>query len=285
MGERRVKFFKSKFFLISVAVLVLIVVLTAVLSAIGLPAPLRSVVKTAAKPFEWCGSKIGAAADGFVRAFTEYDQLKEENQALRDALDAAEDQSRENEVLREENAWLKEYLKLATDHPEFSLTDARIIGREAGNTGSVLTLDRGKVHGIKNKMAVITEDGLLGYVKETGLDWCKVVTVVQTASSVGVYTERTGAQGIAEGNADLSSSGTCRMTYIDPGSDIRLGDRVYTEGGSGSLYPSGLLLGTVEALEADEATRMLVATIRPAVDLSDPAGISRVMIISGYEVE
>ncbi len=276
------KFFKSKFFVISVIVLVGIIALTAILSAADLPAPLRSVTKTVAKPFEWCGSKIAAAADGFVSTFTKYDELKAENQALKEALDSAEDASRENEVLRAENAWLKEYLRLATDHPEFSLTDARVIGREASNGSSVLTLDRGSVHGVKNKMSVITEDGLLGYVKETGLDWCKVVTVVETASSVGVYTERTGASGIAEGNADLSNEGLCRMTYIDPEADIRIGDRVITAGGSGSLYPPGLLLGTVEALEADENARLLVATVRPAVNFDDPSCYSRVMIISGY---
>ncbi len=279
------KFFKSKFFLISVIVLAGVIILTALLSAADLPAPLRSVTKTVAKPFEWCGSKIAAAADGFVSTFTKYDDLKAENEALREALESAEDGARENEVLRAENAWLKEYLRLATDHPEFSLTDARVIGRESGNGESVLTLNRGSVHGIKNKMSVITENGLVGYVKETGLDWCKVVAVIETASSVGVYTERTGATGIAEGNADLSDDGLCRMTYIDADADIRIGDRVYTAGGSGSLYPPGLLLGTVEALEADEDARMLVALVRPAVDFSDSDDLSRVMIISGYDKE
>ena len=276
------KFLKSRFFWISTAVLAGLIVLTAVLGALGFPAPVRSAAKTLATPFTYCASKVGVAVDGFVSAFTRYDELLEENEELRAALDSAEDESRENEVLREENAWLKKYLKLAVDHPEFLLTDATVIGGDAGNGPAVLTLNRGLVHGVKTKMSVITEDGLLGYVKEVGADWCKVVTVVETASSVGVYTERTGARGIAEGNADLSSDGCCRMTYIDATADIRIGDRVFTEGGSGSLYPPGLLLGTVEALEADEATRTLVATVRPSVDFSEESLLCRVMIIRGY---
>ena len=48
---------------------------------------------------------------------------------------------------------------------------------------------------------------------------------------------------------------------------------------------AGLLLGTVESLEADENTRMLVATVRPAVDFSDRNALRRVMIIRGYGTE
>ena len=279
------KFLKTKLFWIAAAVLAVVIALTAILGALGLPAPLRSAAKTLATPFTYLGTKVSDAVDGFVGAFTRYEELEAENEELRAALDSMEDEARENQVLREENAWLKQYLKLAVDHPEFLLTDASVIAHEAGNSATVLTLNRGSVHGVKNKMSVITEDGLLGYVKEVGLDWCKVLTVVETASSVGVYTDRTGARGIAEGNADLSSDGTCRMTYIDPTADIRLGDCVYTEGGEGSLYPPGLLLGTVESLEADENTRMLVATVRPAVDFSDRNALRRVMIIRGYGTE
>ncbi|MBR2354576.1 MAG: rod shape-determining protein MreC [Clostridia bacterium] len=279
------KFLKSRFFIVTVIVTVCLIAATAILGAIGLPAPLRSAVKTVSTPFVWCGNKIGEAVDGFVGAFTRYDELEAENEALREALDSMEDESRENEVLKAENEWLKSYLRMATDHPEFSLTDARVIARETSSAVTVLTLDRGRVHGVKNKMSVITDRGLLGYVKETGLDWCKVVTVVQTASSVGVYTDRTGVEGVAEGNASLSGSGVCHMTYIEPGADIRVGDCVYTKGGEGSLYPPGLLLGTVENLAADESTRMLVATVKPAVDFSDPMSFKRVMIISGYGTE
>ncbi len=276
------KFLKSRFFIVSVLLMAGLIAVTAILGAIGLPAPLRSAVKTVSTPFVWCGNKIGAAVDGFVGAFTRYDDLMAENEELRTALADMENESRENEVLRAENEWLKSYLKIATEHPEFSLTDARVTARETGSAVTVLTLNRGRVHGVKNQMSVITEEGLLGYVKETGLDWCKVVTVVQTASSVGVYTDRTGVEGVAEGNASLSGSGVCRMIYIETGADIRIGDCVYTKGGEGSLYPPGLLLGTVESLDVDEGARMLVATVRPAVDFSDPAALARVMIISGY---
>ena len=72
------------------------------------------------------------------------------------------------------------------------------------------------------------------------------------------------------------------MTYIDAEADIRVGDLVYTNG-SGSMYPAGLLLGKIVAIEADEATRSLVAEIEPAVDFTAIDRIDRLVIVCGYK--
>jgi rod shape-determining protein MreC len=72
------------------------------------------------------------------------------------------------------------------------------------------------------------------------------------------------------------------MTYIDASADIKVGDKVYT-GGNGTIYPAGLLIGTVSAIEADEYTRTLIAHVEPAVVFSDINSTSRVMIITGYD--
>ncbi|MBQ8141507.1 MAG: rod shape-determining protein MreC [Clostridia bacterium] len=276
------KFYKSKFFVICLAVAVLLVLIPSALSIFGYTDIVRSALKTAAKPFEWCASKAADAVSGFVGVFTEYDDLKAENEELRAALEAAENDEYEKEVLREENDWLKSYLKMKTDHPSLLLTDAAIVAREAGNYSTVLTLNRGSVHGIKKNMPVITADGVFGYVSEAGLDWCKVVSIVETASSVSAYTDRGGAVGVVEGDSLLRGDGQCRMIHIDAESDIKIGDKVYT-GGTGNIYPDGLLIGTVVSIEANESDRTLVAVVEPAVDFSDINATSRVMIITGYD--
>lgn len=275
------KFYKSKFFIICVAVAIVLVLVPSALSVFGYTDLVRSGLKTVAKPFEWCGSKVSGAVSGFVSVFTEYDKLKEENAALREALENAENEAYEREVVQAENDWLKSYLKVKTDHPEFAITDATIVSRQAGNYATVLTLNRGTVHGIKRNMSVITADGVFGYVSEAGLDWCKVVSLVETASSVSAYTDRTGTVGVVEGDSLLREDGLCRMTYIDASADIKVGDRVYT-GGNGKIYPDGLLIGTVTSIEADEYSRTLVAHIEPAVDFSDINATNKVMIITGY---
>lgn len=263
--------------------MLVLVLVPSAFAAFGQTDLLRSALVTVTKPLSWCGSVMADAVNGFTDIFTDYDRLKTENNALREELEALKSAQHDTDVIQNENDWLKNYLNFHTEHPNYLLTDAHVIGREANNYATVFTLDRGTVHGIEVNMPVIYNGGLFGYVSEAGLDWCRVLTVVQTASSVGVRTERGGADGVAEGDPALRDGGNCRMTYIDPDDDIRIGDKVYTRGGAGSMYPAGLLLGTVVSMEADEATRTLTAEIQPAVDFTRTDSIDRLMIICGYE--
>lgn len=274
------KFIKSKLFIVCVVIASALVLVPAVLTAFGQVDVVRSGLKTVAKPFEWCGSKLAGAIDGFVAVFTDYDELVKENQELRAELESIENQAADNEVLREENEWLKEYLGLYNKNPSFVLTDASIISHEAGNYATVLTLNKGTVHGIKAQMPVITSDGVLGHVSEVGLDWCKVEALTETASKVSVYTDRTGVLGTVEGSPELRLEGKCLMSY-DADADIKVGDRVYTSG-VGSIYPGGLLIGKIMSIEADEATRRLLAVVEPTVDFSELEKLGNVMIICGY---
>ena len=73
------KFFKSKFFIISVITALILVLVPSMLSVFGYSGIVRNVIKTAATPFEWCGRKVADAVNGFVSVFTEYDELRAEN--------------------------------------------------------------------------------------------------------------------------------------------------------------------------------------------------------------
>ena len=129
-------------------------------------------------------------------------------------------------------------------------------------------------------MPIITETGLIGHITEVGATWSKAVVITETASAVGGYIERSGALGVVEGTYELRTDGLCRMVYIEADSDIRIGDKVITSG-IGGIYPRGLLIGRVSAVEVDENSRTLTATIEPAAELDS---VSKVMIVTEYGV-
>lgn len=277
------KFFKSRFFIICLALAILLTLVPTLIAAFGGTDILRSVMGSVAKPFVAMGSGVANAFNGFVDVFAQYDALKEENLKLREELDALKDKEYNEELLREQNAWLKDYINLHDAHPQFVFTDAAVIARESGNYSTVITLNRGSAHGIKRNMPVLSSDGLLGYVSELGLDWCRVTTVIEASSSIGVYTDRDNLLGVLEGDAELRREGLCRMKYIGTDGNVGIGDKVYTAGGKDSLYPSGLLVGTVSSVDIDGVTGEMVATVSPAVNFSDLGSLRKVMIISGIE--
>lgn len=275
------KIFKSKVFIICLILALVLTLVPTLIAAFGGTDLLRSAMGTVAKPFTMCASGIANAFNGFVDVFTQYDELKAENEALKEQIKEYENKEYNEAILEDQNNWLKDYINLHDSHPNFVLKDARVISREAGNYSTVLTLNRGSAHGVKKKMPVMSADGLLGYVSEVGLDWCKISTVIETSSSVGVYTERGGVLGVVEGSPELRPEGLCKMDIMQSDSNIQIGDRVFTAGGEGSLYPTGLLIGSVSSVDVDSSTGMMVAEITPAVDFTDLSSLTDVIIICG----
>lgn len=276
------KLFKNKFFIVCLSVAVAVAVLMSVFSLMGYRALVRNVLGTVATPFRAIGNLFCGAVEGFGKHFQSIDalekknaELEEENRALREKIEQAERLEAENERLRD-------YLGMKAAYPTFTLEEGTVIGHEGENYLTVLTLNRGSIHGIQVNMAVITKDGIVGCVSEVGLTWCKVSTILEDARSVGVLAPRSGASGILSGEYTYRENGTCRLTFLDDdarSADVRVGDRIETSG-LGSVYPAGLTVGQVTDMRADAATRSLIATVKPSVDLS---ALSYVMIITGYQ--
>lgn len=276
------KLFKNKFFIVCLSVAVAVAVLMSVFSLMGYRALVRNVLGTVATPFRAIGNLFCGAVEGFGKHCQSIDalekknaELEEENRALRERIEQAERLEAENERLRD-------YLGMKAAYPTFTLEEGTVIGHEGENYLTVLTLNRGSIHGIQVNMAVITKDGIVGCVSEVGLTWCKVSTILEDARSVGVLAPRSGASGILSGEYTYRENGTCRLTFLDNdarSADVRVGDRIETSG-LGSVYPAGLTVGQVTDMRADAATRSLIATVKPTVDLSS---LSYVMIITGYQ--
>ena len=81
------KFVRSKFFIVSAIIAVILVLVPTLLSAFGGVDIVRSALQTIAKPFEWGVGQFAKAADGFISTFTKYDDLLRENEQLRAELD------------------------------------------------------------------------------------------------------------------------------------------------------------------------------------------------------
>ena len=276
------KLFKSKAFIICLVCAIVLTLIPTMLAAFGGTDLLRSFAGTLAKPFTFIGSTVAEAFNGFVDVFADYDKLKDENESLKEELEAYKKKEYDEQLLREQNDWLKDYINFRASNPEFKITDAKIVSREAGNYGTVITLNKGTAHSIKRNMPVITADGLLGYVSEVALDWCKVTTVIEAKNSIGVYSERQGTQGILSGSIELREERLCKMTFIDGADGVQIGDKIYTSGGSKSIYPADLYIGSVSEVKIDEITGEAVATVAPEIDFTKLSDISDVMIICGY---
>jgi rod shape-determining protein MreC len=273
-------FFKSKFFLVLVCVALVLVIVPTTLSSMGLNDYMRSAAVTVLSPLQKLANAASDALDGFSSYFTEFDRIVEENNELRSRLEEMEDKVSAAEEVEKMNEWLYSYLELKREHTDYTMVDAEVTGRESGNYMTVFTLDKGESQGIEVDMPVISGKSVVGYITETGGQWSKAATILESGVALGGMVERTGELGVVEGDYTLSDEGLCRMVYLDAESDIVEGDRILTSG-YGSVYPRGLVVGYVESVEKDPNSRSIVAYIRPSAPLED---IDRMMVITDYEI-
>ena len=276
------KIFKNQFFIICLCVAVVISGASSTFALMGYNGLARNILGTIATPFRWVATVFTNAAEGFGKYFSSIDSLQAQNQALAQENQALREQLAKAELTERENVRLREYLDMKAEYPSFSFEEGMVIGREASNYVTVLTLNRGTIHGVEQNMPVVTEDGIVGCVSEVGLTWCKVSTLLETARSVGVYLPRNNAGGILSGDHSMRGDGLCKLTFVDvdaKNADVQPGDAVYSSG-IGSVYPADMKVGEVVSVEIDNASRTLVASVRPTVDFSQP---DYMMIITGYQ--
>ena len=272
-------FLKSRFFVVTAIITLILVAIPTVLSTFGLQNYLRGAVNVLMTPLQKGFNYVTDALDGFTSYFSEFDELVAENTRLKMELAQLSDRIYEAQETETRNAWLMQFLEMKRAHTDFAFADAVITGRESVNYLTVLTVDQGTAHGIAAGMPVVTPDGVLGFVDEVGISWAKIRTLIEASASIGACVERTGEDALIEGSFSLAKEGLCRLTYLDAESDIQVGDRIITSG-YGSVYPRGLVIGYVTEIIPDEYSRTLTATVRPASSLS---GLDRVMIITSYE--
>ncbi|MCD8383856.1 MAG: rod shape-determining protein MreC, partial [Clostridiales bacterium] len=113
-----------------------------------------------------------------------------------------------------------------------------------------------------------------------GLNWATVVTVIDPDTSMGALVFSTGEDGLLEGDLTLMLEGACRLSYLSTDSAIAVGDEVLTSG-LGGVYPSGLVIGTVERVETTSSGVELYAVLRPAADLE---ALEEVFVIKEFDI-
>lgn len=193
------------------------------------------------------------------RLRSEYDQLQIENMQLQYQLSQLQEEARENDRL---TALLDARSRYDTLDPVY----AKVIAKDAGRWFDMFTVNRGTLSGVTKGMAVISADGLVGRVYEAGLNYAKVICIINADSAVSCLIERTRDNGIMRGQLSAASSDdACRMYYVPSVNDIMPGDSVVSSGLDG-VYPKGLTVGTVTEVSRQSDTSDQYLVVKPAAD-------------------
>lgn len=234
-----------------------------------------------ATPFRTAAESLSGWVEDKQRYYQDYSDLIAENQALREEIAELRASARQAESDRAENAMLRELIGLREQRRDFELESATVIERSASNWTRTMTLNRGTGHGVSVNNVVISSEGyLIGVVIEAGLNWCTVQTIIDTDTELGALLFRTGDVVIAEGDFALMREKRLKATYLPAETTLLIGDYVVTSG-LGGYYPSDLVIGTVERVEADDDGLARYAVLAPMLEFDD---LTEVFIIKAFEI-
>jgi len=275
------KFF-SRHGMLILALAALIAVALSVLSYVSSTSTvLHNAAGVAASPFRAAAEGVRRWVEDKQRYYQDYNDLLAENQALREEVAELRANARQAESDREENALLRELIGLREQRRDFEFESAKVLERGANNWTRTLTLNRGTAHGVAVNNVVVSSEGyLVGVVTETGLNWCTVQAVTDTDTELGALLFRTGDAVIAEGDFTLMRQDRLKVTYLPADTALLVGDYIVTSG-LGGYYPSNLVIGTVERVEADDNGLAQYAVLAPMVDFD---ALTELFIIKSFDI-
>lgn len=243
--------------------------------------PLSNVAGVITSPFR---SAFTAVADWFndkQAYYADYKALEEENKELKKQLAEMEADIRQAQADSEENKRFRQLLNLRPQQYDLDIESATILERGSSNWTRSFTLSKGTDHGIAVNDCVVTEEYfLVGIVSEVGANWCTVLSITDTDTSMGALVFRTDEIGVAAGDFNLMGEGKLKLSYLSPDAQLLNGDLIVTSG-LGGYYPSGLVIGSIEEVKLDDSGSTQYAVLRPSADFDS---LTEVFVIKDFDI-
>lgn len=205
-----------------------------------------------------------------------------ENKELRSRLDELAQLKADVQTLTEENNEFRDILDKKDSLSDYKQIQATVIGRNPDRWDELLIINKGSTDGIERDMAVITSTGLIGKVKNSRQFTSTIQLLSSTDTTNRVSAEIVGNQpnqpnqpyyGQIEGfDAEKEMLLLKKIPYE---AKIEKGQLVQTSG-MGGVFPSRLIIGTVEEVVPDEFGLTQTAFVKPGANFYD---LEHVMVI------
>ncbi len=248
----------------------------------GLMGPAAELFQTVSRPFREATLFLDQNASHWYGQAARYESLLAENQALQNELAKLREALREGQRSARENVLLRELLALRQVRQNLQFASARILSPSADNWSGTLTIDKGSRQGVALRQCVVDSTGaLVGTVGEVGTNHALVYLLTDSAFEMGGEAVSTGEAGLLTGTFSPAGSGSLLLTQLAKGTAVAPGDEVTTLSAQG-VYPSGLLVGTVNRVEDDPSGLTRTAWVTPSVSLDS---LRQVFVITDYTTE
>lgn len=232
-------------------------------------------------PFRAAGTSLTKTAERYYSYMFRYEALEAENEALKKQVAELQDTARKADATERENTRLRNTMKLLESHDTYEEVDAYIIGWSSTDWSNTLTINRGTSSGIAENMVAITDNGeVVGLVSQVGPNFAVVKTVLDSTLEISATIATSGYNGMVSGGYIEGNDKYLQMDYLPSSAIIRNKDQVVTSGST--LYPRGLILGSVVDAGFKETGVAKYAVLKPAAEISS---LEQIFIVTNFRTE
>ena len=236
---------------------------------------IRMWAMTAVTPLERVTHAIGSGTGRAWSAYIDLRHVRQQNKDLQQQLARV----RIEEAAIAEDALQGRRLQAMLGFRESyvgSTVAAQVIGASGSEQSHILTIDKGTRDGLRPDMAVITQNGVVGKLRDVFPTTAEVLEINDQSSGAGVLLASTRMRAILRGTL----TGRVQIGNLTADSRIQPGEQVLTSGGD-QVYPRGLQVGVVESIAPDPDHQPYTAIrVKTAVDLDR---VEEVLVITGTQ--
>lgn len=206
--------------------------------------------------------KVTSGSFYVLRDISGFKDTRNENRILRENIDNLEKKILDLREFGLENKRLRELLGFRK-RKSHKFVPAMVIARDPSSLKDTVIIDKGKRNKVQKDMVVISGNGLVGRVRESGWSIARVLLITDRDSVVSSIVQRTRDEGAIVGNGRNG----LLLRYLELNSKVKQGDEIITSG-FGGVFEKGILIGEIVSVKKDASGLYLNAIVKPEVDIS-----------------
>ena len=149
---------------------------------------------------------------------------------------------------------------------QYDVIPARVIKNSIASLRNTMTLDRGRISGIRSSMGVTSPKGIIGIISNVSDKYATLLSLLHIDTRVSASVENENFFGTVSWNGRSYNSLT--LSGIPIHADISIGDRVLTNGYS-TIFPKGLPIGEIKSYDFSKDGAFYIIELTPSIDLSN----------------
>jgi rod shape-determining protein MreC len=213
---------------------------------------------------------LSPVRDGVEYLLDIKDAANERDELVQDKLEL-EQQLSELRNMARENDLLKQLIDYRDNTPGLQFLSAGVIGETPDNWEQTIQISAGYDDGVREWMAVVNEEGLVGRIVLCTAHTSMVQLITDDKSQVGARLQSSGEEGLVQGAGREQPL----LQLINQDAEVREGDLVLTSG-SGGTCPADIPIGTVTEITEKRPDLSRGISISPAVGFTK---LERVLVV------